>query len=150
MDPYTEDVGYIYTGKTKRRETKGQLIVVLGVVSDKRGLKLIAQRTRVLCKNEIHELISTDAADAGPGKTVNSVACIGFFEVTQGGCVAVGAPIFINGKERGKVAGFDETHFPNHYNIVVLSSKKFTGLDTGFEIGDKLRIGGTLTLRSGE
>jgi hypothetical protein len=141
-DPYIGDVGYIYTGKTKRREMKGRLVVVLGIVSDKRGLQLIAQQSRALCKNEIHEIMTTDEADIGPGKIINSVAVIGFFEVTQGGVVLVGQPVSFNGKEIGTIAGFDETHFPNHYNIVVLSSKRFTGLEAGFKLNDKLRIGG--------
>ena len=140
-DPYIGDVGYIYTGKTKRREMKGRLVVVLGIVSDKRGLQLIAQQSRALCKNEIHELITTDEVDAGPNKTVNRIAAVCFFEITQGSSVAVGDPVFINGKEIGKLAGFDETHCPNHYNIVVLSSKRFTGLEAGFHIGDKVNIG---------
>lgn len=141
-DPYIGDVGYIYTGKTKRREMKGRLVVVLGIISDRRGLQLIAQQSRALCKNEIHEIMTTDEADIGPGKTINSVAVIGFFEVTQGGVVLVGQPVFLNGKEIGTIAGFDETHFPNHYNIVVYSLKKFTGLEAGFKLNNKLRIGG--------
>ena len=140
-DPYTGDVGYVYTGKTKRGETKGQLVVVLGVVSDKRGLDLIAQRSRVLCKNEIHEMITTDEADVVPGNRVDSVAVIGFFEVTQGGVIVVGQPVYFNGKEMGTIAGFDETHFPNHYNVVVYAPKKFTGLEAGLELGDTVSIG---------
>lgn len=140
-DPYITQVAYTKVGEAKRRETKGQLVVVLGTASDNRGLVLIPQLTRVLCKNEIHELMTTDEVDAGPNKTVDRVGAIGFFEVSQGGSVAVGNPIFVKGKQIGKIAGFDETHYPNHYNVVVLSSKRFSGLEAGFHIGDKLRIG---------
>ena len=140
-DPYTSQITYTKVGEAKRRETKGQLVGVSGLASDKRGLVLIPQQTRVLCKNEIHEFLTTDEVDAGPNKTVDRVACIGFFEITQGGCVAIEDPVFVDGKEIGKIAGFDETHFPNHYNIVVLSAKRFSGLEADFHIGDKLRIG---------
>jgi hypothetical protein len=86
-------------------------------------------------------LITTDEIGAALGKTVERVGNIGFFEVTQGGSVAVGDPIFINEEKIGKIAGFDETHFPNHYNIVVLTSKRISGLEVGFHIGSKLTIG---------
>lgn len=140
-DPYVLPIAYTLVGKTIRREMKGQMVAVSGRVSDERGLSLIPQPTRVLCKNEIHELITTDEVDAGPNKTVGRVACIGFFEITQGSSVIVGDPVFMNGKEIGKLAGFDETHLPNHYNIVVLSPKRFTGLEARFHIGDEVRIG---------
>ena len=140
-DPYISQIAYSAISKTKRRETKGQIVAVCSQSINKRGLSLILQPTRVLCKSEIHELITTDEVDAGPNKTVNRIAAVCFFEITQGSSVAVGDPVFINGKEIGKLAGFDETHCPNHYNIVVLSSKRFTGLEAGFHIGDKVSIG---------
>lgn len=135
---------YTEVGKAKRRETKGQLVAILGLVSDKRRLVLIPQQSRVLCKNEIHELLTTDEVDAKPNKVVDRVGVIGFFEVSQGGSVAVGDPLFINGKKRGKVAGFDETHFPNHYNVVIHVPRKFTGLEAGFKLGDELKIEGSM------
>ncbi len=143
-DPYILQIAYTTAGEVKRRETKGQLVVISGLASDNRGLVLIPQQTRVLCKNEIHELMNTDEAGAGPNKTVDRIGVIGFFEVSQGGSVAVGDPMFVAGKEIGKIAGFDETHFPNHYNIVVLTSQRYSGLEAGFRIGDKLRIGNRL------
>ena len=140
-DPYISQIAYSAISKTKRRETKGQIVAVCSVFLNERGLSLILQPTRVLCKNEIHELLTTDKVDAGPSKTVDRVGAVCFFEITQGSSVAVGDPVFINSKEIGKLAGFDEAHCPNHYNIVVLSSKRFTGLEAGFHIGDEVSIG---------
>ncbi len=140
-DPFTSQIAITRFGKTIKREMKGQMVAVLGSSSDERGLSLIPQLTRVLCKNEIHELITTDEVDAGPNRTVDRMGVICFFEITQGSYVIVGDPVFINGKEIGKVAGFDETHLPNHYNIVVLSPKRFSGLEAGFFIGDRVSIG---------
>lgn len=140
-DPYTSQIASTVVGKTIKRELKGQIVAVSSRSSDERGLSLIPQPTRVLCKNEIQELITTDEVDAGPDKTVDRIAVIGFFEVIQGAYVGTGDPVFINGKEIGKLAGFDETHLPNHYNIVVLSPERFTGLGAGYKIGDRLRIG---------
>ncbi len=97
-----------------------------------------------MCKLCTLKLVTTDEVDAKPNKVVDRVGVIGFFEVCQGGSVAVGDPIFINDKKRGKVAGFDETHFPNHYNVVIHVPRKFTGLEAGFELGDELKIGGSM------
>lgn len=140
-DPYISQIAITRVGKTKKREMRGQLVTVSGASSDERGLSLIPQPSRVLCKNEIHELMTTDEVDAGPNKTVDRAGVVGFFEVSQGSFVVVGDPVFINDKEIGKIAGFDETHFPNHYNVVVLSPKRLSGLELGFHVGDKLRIG---------
>jgi len=140
-DPYISQITSTVVGKTIKRKTKGQMVAVSGRSSDERGLSLIPQPTRVLCKNEIHELITTDEVGAGPNKTVDRIGIIGFFEITQGSYVIVGDPVFINGKETGKVAGFDETHLPNHFNIVVLSPKRSSGLEAGFNIGDRVSIG---------
>jgi len=140
-DPYTTHITFTKEGEEVKRELKGELVDVLDLASDERGLSLIPQKTRVLCKNEIHELITTDEVDAGPNKTVDRVAYIGFFEITQGGVVIVGDPLLINGEDIGKIAGFDATHFPNHYNIVVLSPKRLIGHEAGFHIGDEVTIG---------
>jgi len=141
QDPYSTPIVFTKIGETEKREMEGQLVAVLGLASDERGLVLIPQQARVLCKNEIHELVTTDEAEAGSGKRVDRVGVIGFFEVNQGGYVSMGDSISIQDKKIGKVAGFDETHFPNHYNIVVITPKRFSGLEASFQIGDKLSIG---------
>lgn len=141
MDPYVLPIVFTTSGEMKVRATKGQLVTIINRSYDKRGLSLIPQPTRVLCQNEIHELITTDEVDAGPNKTVDRISTIGFIEIIQGGCVAVGEPVFINGKEIGKIAGFDETHFPNHYNIVVISPERFTGTEVNLNINDDVIIG---------
>ena len=141
-DPYNSS--NIYDNnlhKTKRRHLKGCIITVSGSRSEKRGLRLIPQKTRALCKHEIHEMITTDEINAGPKKTVNKVAIVCFFEITQGSTLVEGAPVFINNNKIGRVAGFDDTHFPNHYNIVVISPQRFTGVEAGLSLGDEISIG---------
>jgi hypothetical protein len=134
-------MAYPSVGKTRRKETKGQIVAVCSGFSDERGLSLIPQISRVLCKNQIHEMMTTDEAGAAPNKTVDRIGVACFFEITQGSSVAVGDPVFINNKEVGKIAGFDETHFPNHYNIVVISTRRFTGNEAGYKIDDPVSIG---------
>lgn len=139
-DPYISGL-YVSVGKLTKRDTIGEMVGLADALADKRGLSLIPQRTRGLHKHEIHELLTTDEADVGPGKTVNRVGLIGFFEVTRGGVTAVGDHLSINDREIGKVVGFDETHFPNHYNLVLFSADRPTGIRLGIRIGDIVRIG---------
>lgn len=140
-DPYTSKVTFYKSGNEEKSDTEGQMVDVLDLASDERELSLLPQKTRALCKNEIHELITTDEVYAGPNKIVNRIDYIGLFEVTRGGVVAVSDPVFVNDREIGKIVGFDETHFPNHYNIVLFSEARISGHEAGFQLGDKVRIG---------
>lgn len=118
----------------------GKLVLILDTEIDKRGLNLIAPYTRALLKNEIHELLLTDEKEAFPGKEVNRIAGIGFAEIKQGGIAVVGDKVLIEDKYLGEVAGFDETHMPNHQNIVIKSSKRANGVKLGFHPGNKVVI----------
>jgi|SRR5690554_470171 len=97
---------------------KGKLVVILDGEYPNRGLSLIPQPSRAICRNDIHELILTDS-DAGPGDTVDPIAYLGFMEFQQGGVMVAGDKVIIDGEEVGYISGFDETHMPNHLNIVV-------------------------------
>lgn len=94
------------------------MVVVLDGQYPERGLKLIPQPSRAICRSQVHELIVTDQ-EAGPGSTVNPIAYLGFIEFTQGGVMVAGDRVVVNGEEIGVICGFDETHMPNHLNIVL-------------------------------
>jgi len=136
-DPYKE--GLIKkVSKWEKMDVVGKLVLVLDTEMDERGLNLIAPYTRAIPKGEICELLITDEEGAFPGKLVNRVAGIGFLEVKQGGIVVVGDKVFIDRKCLGEVAGFDETHMPNHLNIVVKSSQRAHGVKLGFRPKNKV------------
>ena len=107
----------------------------------KRGLQLIPSYTRALLKNEIQELIITDEKKAGPRKKVNNISYLGFVRIEEGGIVAVGDKAYLEGIIIGEVAGFDETHMPNHWNIVIKSSKKATGIELNAPIEGEFIFG---------
>ncbi len=139
MDPYK--TGMFKTNPYAKKEPIcGNLVVVLDGKFDGRGLKLIPQPSRCLLLNEVHELILTDE-DAKPNNIVNEIAYIGFFVVKKSAIVVVNDHVEVEGKNLGVIAGFDETHMPNHYNIVVKSDKRNSGLEMGFELGDEVIIG---------
>lgn len=149
-DPYTSPVPYTAIGSTVRRQLIGYLVAVSGRSSDSRGLVLIPQPTRVICRYQIHELMTTDEAEAAPGKEVNRISVVGWFEVIQGTSLIADNPVYLNGRNVGSLAGFDDTHAPNHYNLVVRTPSRFSGLYVGLKVGDEVRIGEALTEDQGK
>ncbi len=137
MEPYkkikAQDI-YI-----EKKSVKGRIVAILDLVLEERELSLIIPQSRALQKGEIHEIIFTEE-EKGPGETVNKVGYIGFFEVDEGGLAIVGDVLEIGGIERAKLIGFNETHMPNHQNIVFLSHGLFTGKTLGIKLGDEVEI----------
>lgn len=72
--------------------------------------------------------------DVGPGKTADTVRYLGFAEVAIGGSITVEDKVLLDGQLLGYVAGFDETHMPNHQNIVL------RGIDNTREVEEKLDL----------
>ena len=116
----------------------GNLVVVLQGKFEDRGLDLIKPVSRCVRKYDIHELIASDEEGIGPGSKVNKIAYIGFTEILQGGVIIAGDGVFRNGEKIGVIAGFDETHMPNHLNIVIRCEKRITGVELGCRTGDKI------------
>ena len=122
------------------RPVQGAVITVLDATHEQRGLKLISTYSRALPKNSIHELIATDESGKKPGDTANRIAYLAFFEVTRGGCLIVGETLFVDGKAVGELIGFDETHEPNHINIIIGVKKRQTGPQLKISVGSKIKF----------
>lgn len=123
-----------------KSDLTGKLVVTLTTTFETRGLQLIAQPSRCICTNQIHELILSDEQGIGPGSTVNKIAYVGFVEIEQGGVITSGDAVLYNDELIGHIAGFDETHMPNHYNIVLRADERKTGEDLGLVPGGKITI----------
>ncbi|MCL2006611.1 MAG: hypothetical protein FWG77_00855 [Treponema sp.] len=121
-----------------KSDIRGSLVVVLRGTFEDRGLSLIKPISRAVKKHEIHELIISDEKDIGPGSTVNKIAYLGFLEVEEGGVIISGDTLLLNDKPVGIVAGFDETHMPNHQNIVIYCDERITGELLGCKVGDSI------------
>jgi hypothetical protein len=117
----------------------GRLVAVMKVQFTKRGLSLIRNNTRAIRRHEIHELLITDETTAEPGGRVDRVAGIGFVELNEGGMMAEGDRVEINGRPIGTVVGFDESHMPNHQNIV-LRGEFANGVSRGLQLGDAVHV----------
>lgn len=140
MDPYKRG---LLKGPPECRKTEvlGKFVVVLNTCWEKRGLQLITPYTRAMLTNEIHEFITTEEKKVTPGDTVNSTATLGFVQIKKGGVIMVGDEVVIEGRGIGRIAGFDETHMPNHLNVVIRCKAKKTGFDLGIQPGQGIVIG---------
>lgn len=137
LDPYKAGLlkGNTYYAKT---DVEARLVVVLQTTMDNRSMHMIAPQSRALCQYEIHELILTDEPGAAPGKEVNRVGYLGFAEIEKGGVVIKGDEVLVEGELIGHIAGFDETHMPNHQNIIIFSEDRTPGGDRGVKLGSKV------------
>ncbi len=124
----------------KNRSLSGEMVTVLRGVTDERGLKLEGYRSRAVRTGQVHELMSTDTAGVAPGDVVDRVALIGFFEVSRSGVLLVGARVMIGEHELGVIAGFDNTHMPNHQNICLQTENLEDGVQLGLAVGELVRI----------
>lgn len=119
----------------KKTTVHGPLVVVLNGKMENRGLELITPISRCLRTNDVHELILTDESEAKPGAKVDNIAYLGFFHVSQGGVLVSGDRVYLNERPVGILAGFDETHMPNHLNIVIRTDRLQTGVEFAAELG---------------
>lgn len=133
-DPYA--AGKFAANPYARKSTvQGELVVVLQGRMEDRGLALITPISRCIRRHDVHELILTDEAEAGPGKQVNRIAYLGFFAVELGGVIVSGDEVYLDGRAVGVLAGYDETHMPNHLNIVIRTDRLLTGVEHGAPLG---------------
>jgi len=122
------------------RPVEGEVVTVLASSHEARGLKLMTTYTRALRRDSIHELIATDEASKKPGDVVDRIAYLAFFEVRRGGVVVMGETLLADDKPVGTVLGFDETHEPNHINIVIGVARRQTGRQLNLSVGSRTRF----------
>lgn len=134
-DPYARAMfsQHPYVQKT---DVGGEVVVLLRGKYPHRGLNLINPISRALNAGDVHELIVT-AEEAKPGGTVESIAYIGFFAVQEPGVIVVGDEVKIGTEVIGLLAGFDETHMPNHLNIVI-HGREVDGEERGLLLRDQV------------
>jgi hypothetical protein len=125
-----------------KREIRGRVVVVLQGAIDNRALNLIYPISRAFSKGTIIELIGTEEPCAMPGNQVDKIAYIAFVELENSGVLLVGDEIVCEGKMIGTIAGYDDTHMPNHQNTIIKMDERIPGKELGLKINDEIIIKG--------
>lgn len=140
-DPYARKL----TNKTffhAKTEIRGRVVVVLDGQLDDRGLELIQPISRAFARGSIIELIGTTETGAAPGSKVETIAYLAFVELLDSGVLLVDDEITWHNQTIGTIAGYDDTHMPNHQNVIVRVNDRRSGKDIGLKAGDEILIKG--------
>lgn len=138
-DPYGRNMFGEKNPYYAKRQVEGRLLAVLDGTYEDRGLTLIKPPSRAVRAGEIHEVIITEE-QARPGLQVNKIAYLAFFEVQRGGVIVSGDEVWVGKQLLGKIAGYDETHMPNHLNIVLTGVRK-SGREYNLTLEEAVVIG---------
>jgi hypothetical protein len=117
-----------------------EIIAVLHAHATARRLELTVHPSRAVCAGEVHEVFVTDEPDKGPNAIVDRVGYIACVAIKESGMILAKDTFLLEGKAIGTVIGFDETHLPNHMNIVLYTPTLQTGRDLGARLGDEVRF----------
>lgn len=117
----------------KKLNTK--FVAVMGHSHMGRGMILSEYNTRCVQRGEIHELVLLKE-EADGQVNFQDAWYLGFVEFDTSGVIAKGMTIEIFGKAIGQLVGFDTTHEPNHYNLLVSTPNPIIGTDLGVELED--------------
>ncbi len=139
MDPYARKLIKTDFFHAKR-PLAGSVVVVLDGYLEDRALSLIQPISRAYPKHAIIELIATDEGTAQPGGSVQSIAYLGFVELLTSGVIVVGDKVVVRKKVVGTIAGYDDTHMPNHQNVIVKVDKRISGRDLKWRVNDRVEI----------
>ncbi len=123
-----------------RNPLEASFVGVIDIRNLKRGLQLIPQKTRCIRRKDVHEILLTDESGATSMSEVDRSFGIGFVEFSNGGLLVEGDSLTVAGRLLGHIAGFDETHLPNHLNIVIKADKATTGIEFGIKPGDLVQF----------
>lgn len=104
----------------------GLIVKALFHTRTDRGMRMIEHGSRCIRRGELHELVSTDQAELSPGDRVDRVGFLGFMEAQGPGVIERGDRFLVNGRMVGTVVGFDDCHYPNHYNVLIATETLLT------------------------
>ena len=109
----------------------GRWVAVLDHARRDRGLVLNSHSTRCIHAGEIHEFLVCRTPPGQRTGAIDAVSYLGFGEFLVAGVIALGDELWVQGQPLGEVIGFDETHMPNHQNIVIYSDNTACGSELG-------------------
>jgi len=133
VNPYSQGLLRVPPIHTKR-PVKAKVVCVLQSIAFRRGMRLMNTKTRTVAVGEVHELVLTD--EPCEKETVERIGYVAFLAVVDSGVLAVGDTLSMGGRQIGHVVGFDDTHAPNHWNIIVRAQHLDDGKGLHLELDD--------------
>nr|VFK09558.1 MAG: hypothetical protein BECKLPF1236A_GA0070988_100256 [Candidatus Kentron sp. LPFa]VFK25592.1 MAG: hypothetical protein BECKLPF1236C_GA0070990_100237 [Candidatus Kentron sp. LPFa] len=126
------NTNYIATMTFARIDAR--FVAVMAHETPGRGMIPSPYHTRCIQAGEIHELAYVKGNTDGT-VNLNDVWYLGFVEFLQGGVLAKGTRLGFQGRTMGTLVAFDETHAPNHLNILISTLEPKTGRKLDINIG---------------
>lgn len=137
MDPYAKKM-FSKDPYYKKIDLVTHVVAILDARIEKRGLEIIKPPTRVVNKNEAHEVILTDQTSLDEDRRVDRIAYLAFVCFENSGVLQRGDKLMFGDVEIGEILGFDESHTPNHQNIVLQTNNLQTGREWGLDLHAQL------------
>ncbi|MEV0744067.1 Gfo/Idh/MocA family oxidoreductase [Streptomyces sp. NBC_01220] len=107
-----------------------------------RGMRLSPWQSRCVRAGDVHELVTTTDRPSATGDRVDHVGFLGFAEFPSGTVIDRGDVVSGPHGPIGRVAGFDECHAPNHYNILIDTERVLTAEDLDLHTLDTFTFSG--------
>ncbi|WNI31130.1 Gfo/Idh/MocA family oxidoreductase [Streptomyces sp. ITFR-6] len=127
---------------TAKEPVPAQLVKLLFHRRADRGMRLSPWQSRCVRAGDVHELVTTTDRPATTGDRVDHVGFLGFAEFGAGTVIERGDVVTGPHGPIGRVAGFDECHAPNHYNILIDTERVLTAEDLNLHTLDTLTFSG--------
>lgn len=136
-----DPVGREHLRGLERREARARVVLVYGHKRHGRAMRLAPYWTRCVRQGDIDELVVTvRRVGTDDPSLVEDVAYVGFVEYERGSVVIVGDRVLVGDEPLGTLLGFDETHAPNHLNVVVEASELLSGAERRVGVEDTVRF----------
>lgn len=123
---------------SSKEPATARLVKLLFHRREDRNMVLSPWASRCFRNGEIHELVTTTRGYAAEGDRIDSVGFLGFAEFSGATVIERGDEFWRDGRLIGRVVGFDESHAPNHYNIIVEVDQLISAEDIGMRIGEQV------------
>ncbi|MGH8897241.1 MAG: Gfo/Idh/MocA family protein [Egibacteraceae bacterium] len=125
---------------TAKDPAAARVVKLLFHSRDDRGMTLSSWDSRCILAGQVHELVTTTDRPLRSGDRVDRVGFLGFAEFGSATVVERGDEVFVAARRIGTVRGFDECHFPNHYNILIDTERRLSAADIDLRVGDEIRF----------
>ncbi|GAA4996467.1 Gfo/Idh/MocA family oxidoreductase [Kitasatospora paranensis] len=121
-----------------KRPVEAALVKLLFHRRTDRGMELSPWDTRCVRAGDVHELVTTTDRPAAAGGRVDAVGFLGFAEFRDATVLGKGDQLWLGERLVGVVAGFDECHAPNHYNVLIHTDRLLSAEDLDLRAGDRV------------